>query len=111
MRKLSVLLLPLLVLPLRLKADRDLRDLESFGDAARGSHPRFPHLLHAVVLRCLRAPRRLLTHSATAPEIHVMAGAAETDVIETAPPTKRAAIRSVRPRVLPATPRVRPQTT
>jgi hypothetical protein len=110
-RKLSALLLPLLFLPLRLRADREIRDIGVSGDASRGPHPRVPHFLHALVLRCLRAPRRLLTHSATAPEIHVIAGAAETDVIETAPPSKRAALRSVRPRVLLATPRVRPQTT
>lgn len=108
MRKLSVLLLPLLFLPLRLRADREIRDVGVSGDAARGSYPRF---LHAVVRRCLRAPRRLLTHSATAQEINVIAGAAEADVIEAAPPTRRAAARSVRPRVLPAVPRVRPQTT
>jgi hypothetical protein len=107
-RKLSVLLLPLLFLPLRLRADRETRSAEASGDAARGS---VPPLLHALVRRCLSAPRRLLTHSATVQEIHVIAGAVETDVIQAPPPARRAARRMVRPRILPAAPRVRPQTT
>ena len=111
MRKLSILLLPLLFLPLRLRADRQIRNVGVSGEAARGPQAPFPRFLHALARRCLSAPRRLLTHSATVQEIHVIAGAAEADVIETAPPTRRAALRSVRPRVLPATPRVRPQTT
>ncbi len=109
MRKLSVLLLPLLFLPLRLRADRDIRSAEiATGSPARGLSPPF---LHALVRRCLSAPRRLLTHSATVQEIHVIAGAAEADVVQTPPPARRAVLRSVRQRVLPAAPRVRPQTT
>ena len=111
MRKLSVfLLLPLLSLPLRVRADRRARMGEIIPrDPARGS---FPHLPHALVRRCLSAPRRLLTHTATTvQEIHVIAAAADVDVIATPPPPRRAGVRSITPRVLPATPRVRPQTT
>lgn len=40
MRKLSVLLLPLLFLPLRLRADRDIRSAEiATGSPARGLFP------------------------------------------------------------------------
>jgi hypothetical protein len=109
MRKLSVLLLPLLSLPLRVRADRGARIVEGIPrDPARGHLPPF---LHALVRRCLSAPRRLLTHSATVQEIHVIAGAADADVIKAAPPARRASVRSITRRVLPATPRVRPQTT
>ena len=110
MRKLSVfLLLPLLSLPLRVRADRLARtgDLTP-RDLARGDLPPF---LHALVRRCLSAPRRLLTHTATVQQIHVIAAAADVDVIETTPPARRAGVRSITRRVLPATPRVRPQTT
>jgi hypothetical protein len=110
MRKLSVfLLLPLLSLPLRVRADRKARIGEvTPRDPARGDIRPF---LHAVVRRCLSAPRRLLTHSATVQEIHVIAGAADADVLAATPPARRAGVHSVRQRVLPATPRGRPQTT
>jgi hypothetical protein len=110
MRKLSVfLLLPLFSLPLRVYADRRARMGDLIPrDPARGDLPPF---LHALVRRCMSAPRRLLTHSATVQEIHVIAGAADVDVLETTPPARRAGVRSVRQRVLPATPRVRPRTT
>ena len=110
MRKLSVfLLLPLLSLPLRVRADRRARIEEAVPrDLARGDLPPF---LRAFVRRCLSAPRRLLTHSATVQEIHVITGAADADVLEATPTARRAVARRVTQRVLPATPRVRPQTT
>jgi hypothetical protein len=110
MRKLSVfLLLPLLSLPLRVRAGRMARIGEAAPrDPARGEIPPY---FRAFVRRCLRAPRRLLTHSATVQEIHVIAGAADADVIQATPPARRAGVRSLRQRVLPAAPRVRPQTT
>jgi hypothetical protein len=113
MRKLSVfLLLPLLSLPLRVRADRRARMGEIIPrDPARGSFLQSPHFLHALVRRCLSAPRRLLSHTATVQEIHVIAAVADLDVIETTPPAKRAGVRSITRRILPATPRVRPQTT
>ena len=81
----------------------------AFGpDLARGDLPPF---LRAFVRRCLSAPRRLLTHSATVQEIHVITGAADADVLEATPTARRAVARRVTQRVLPATPRVRPQTT
>ena len=110
MRKLSIfLLLPLFSLPLRVRADRMARIGEAQPpDPARGDIPPF---LHSIVRRCLSAPRRLLTHSATLQEIHVIAAAADVEVVETAPPARRAGVRSLRQRILPAAPRVRPQTT
>jgi len=110
MRKLSVfLLLPLLSLPLRVRADRAARTDEIVPRGlARGS---FPPFFHALVGRCLRAPRRLLTHSATLQEIHVIAAAADVDVIEATPAARRAGVLRITKRVLPAAPRVRPQTT
>ena len=110
MRKLSVfLLLPLLSLPLRVRAGHRARIDEAIPrDLARGI---LPPSLHALVRRCLAAPRRLLTPSATVQEIRVIACAADADVLETPPPPRRVDVRSVMQRVLPASPRVRPQTT
>jgi hypothetical protein len=64
-----------------------------------------------VLLALLSLPRRLLTHSATAPEIEVIAQAVDAEAKTTAPPTRRPSARRVTIRVLPASPRVRPQTT
>ena len=78
-------------------------------DLARGDLGRF---IIALARRCLSAPRRLLTHSATAPEIHVIAAAADADATDRSPDRSTArSARRVTIRVLPASPRVRPQTT
>jgi hypothetical protein len=68
--------------------------------------------LISLASRCLSAPRRLLTHSATDPEIHVIAAAAEAEATTaTSPPSRRRSARRITIRVLPASPRARPQTT
>ena len=64
-----------------------------------------------ILLALLSLPRRLLTHSATAPEIDVIAGAVEAEAKTTSPPARRRSARRYTLRVLPASPRVRPQTT
>lgn len=64
-----------------------------------------------VLVALLSLPRRLLTHSATAPEIDVIAGAVEAEAKTTSPPARRRSARRYTLRVLPASPRVRPQTT
>jgi hypothetical protein len=109
MRKLSnFLLLPLLSLPLRLQADNGTRSGE---DIPRDPAGDLRVILNTLVRRCLSAPRRLLTHSATAQEIHVITQAADADARQTTPPARRAGVRRIVPRVLPATPLVRPRTT
>jgi len=62
--------------------------------------------------RCWSAPRLLLTHSATDPEIHVMTAAAEAERdTATPPPPRRHGVRRITIRMLPASPRAWPQTT
>jgi hypothetical protein len=110
MRKLKVfLLLPLLSLPPRITADLRAR----FGDRpnrdlARGD---LSHHIFTLARRCFSAPRRLLTHSATQPEIDVITAAADAEAKTAGPPARRRSARRVTIRVLPASPRVRPQTT
>jgi len=110
MRKLRVfLLLPLLSLPPRFTADLKARlGDRSPRDLARGDLGQF---IISLARRCLSAPRRLLTHSTTEPEIHVIAAAAEADPTAAVGPPRRRAARRVTLRVLTAAPRVRPQTT
>lgn len=110
MRKLRIiLLLPLLSLPLRVTADLRARIGEaSPRDLLRGDLGRS---ITKLLRRCLRAPRRLLTHSATAPEIHVITAKAHAETTTAAPSGRRRATRRLTPRVLTAAPRVRPQTT
>jgi hypothetical protein len=68
--------------------------------------------LISLACRCVSAPRRLLTHSATDPEIHVIAAAAEAEsTTTTPPPPRRRSARRITIRVLPASPRAWPQTT
>ena len=109
MRKLRIiLLLPLLSLPLRVTADLRARIGEAPPrDLLRGELGR---TLTKFLRRCLRAPRRLLTHSATAPEIQVITAKAHAETT-TAAPGRRRRLRALNPRVLTAAPRVRPQTT
>ena len=110
MRKLrTILLLPLLSLPLRLAAylraqngEAPPRDLPR-GDLGRS--------ISKLVRRCLQAPRRLLTHSATEPEIQVIAAKAHAESTQAAPAGRRHRPHASAPRVLTAAPRVRPQTT
>ncbi len=61
--------------------------------------------------RCWSLPRRLLTHSVTDPEIHVIAAATEAEPTTASPPPKRRSARRITIRVLSASPRARPQTT
>lgn len=109
MRKLRIiLLLPLLSLPLRVTADLRARIGEAPPrDLLRGDLGRS---ISRLARRCLRAPRRLLTHSATAPEIHVITAKAHAESTAAAPGRRRRTPRFT-PRVLTAAPRVRPQTT
>jgi hypothetical protein len=110
MRKLKVfLLLPLLSLPPSITADLRARFGERPSrDLARGDLDRF---IITLARRCLSAARRLLTHSATAPEMHVIAAAADADSKTAAPPARRRSARRITLRVLPTSPRARPQTT
>jgi hypothetical protein len=62
--------------------------------------------------RCWSAPRLLLNHSATEPEIHVIAAAADAEPDSASPPPpRRRSARRMTLRVLPASPLTRPQTT
>lgn len=111
MRKLSIfLLLPLLSLPLRSTADLRNRIAERGPwDLTTGDLAAF---IKKLARRCFQAPRRLLTHSATAQEIQVIAAKADAEATTTAkPPARRRIAHRVTRRVLPAAPRVRPQTT
>jgi hypothetical protein len=110
MRKLSVfLLLPLLSLPLRASADLRTRiRVLTPRNLLRGDRSRS---ISKLVHWCLRAPRRLLTHAATEPEIQVMAAKAHSEATEATPPARRRPMRRMSVLVLPAAPRVRPQTT
>ena len=110
MRKLKVfLLLPLLYLsrPLRSEPENPL-GARSPRDLVRGDLARFIQLCYR---KARNAPRRLLGHSPTAPEIEVIAARADAEARTAAPPTRRRRRSPVAPRVLPQAPRVRPCTT
>jgi hypothetical protein len=110
MRKLSVfLLLPLLSLPLR--TTKDLRN--RLGDPSRAALTRgdLARVIASLARRSLNAPRRLLTPKATEPEIHVIAAKAHAEATQATPPVRRPTRRILVPRLLPSTPRMRPQTT
>lgn len=61
--------------------------------------------------RCWFLPRRLLTHSATDPEIQVIAAATEAEFTIASPLPKRRSARRITIRLFSASPRARPQTT
>ncbi len=109
MRKLRIILfLPLLSLPLRVSADLRARiDEAPPRNLLRGDLGRS---ISKLVRRGLRAPRRLLTHSATEPEIQVIAAKVHAESTAAAPGRRRRP-RRVTSRVLITAPRVRPQTT
>lgn len=110
MRKLSIfLLLPLLSLPLRVSADLRTRlAVRPPRNLLRGDRYRS---ITKLARWCLRSPRRLLTHAATEPEIHVITAKAHSEATEATPPARRRPMRRLSLRVLTAAPRVRPQTT
>ena len=111
MRKLSIfLLLPLMSIPFRFTADLRNRIAERGPwDLTRGDLTAF---ITQFAQECFQAPRRLLTHSATAQEIQVIAAKADAEATTTAkPPARRRVAHRVTRRVLPAAPRVHPQTT
>ena len=110
MRKLRIiLLLPLLSLPLRVTADLRARiGIAPPLDLLRGDLGRS---ISKFVRRCLQAPRRLLTHSATAPEIQVIAAKAHAESTTATPLGRRRRTRRFTPRVLTQAARVSPQTT
>jgi hypothetical protein len=105
----SFLLLPLMFLPARVSADLGSRmgiELPP-KDLNGGNFRRIVTLL----VRRVRAVSRLFVPR-TASEMHVIAAAATAEAKTTRPPTRRRrAARATTVRTLPASPRVRPQTT
>jgi hypothetical protein len=105
----SFLLLPLMFLPARVSADLGSRmGIELPPRDLNGGNSR---RIVTLLVRRVRAVSRLFVPR-TASEMHVIAAAATAEAKTTRPPTRRRrAARATSVRTLPASPRVRPQTT